>query len=64
MTRSYIVLIHGPLVFEPNAMIEHDSLPFVFDKHKPLSVGLLRRDQPSTPGQVRDVWNMFSSYEE
>lgn len=46
-TRSHLVVLHLPLVFDPKVMVEKNGLPFVLDKKLPGRLGLLRRDQPS-----------------
>eukprot|EP00882_Tetradesmus_deserticola_P000837 GHRQ01000910.1.p1 GENE.GHRQ01000910.1~~GHRQ01000910.1.p1 ORF type:complete len:541 (+),score=256.87 GHRQ01000910.1:282-1904(+) len=41
ITEHYAVIMHMPLVFDPKAMIEHNTLPVIFKPEMPSRIGLL-----------------------
>uniref|UniRef100_A0A383WM42 carotenoid 9,10-dioxygenase n=1 Tax=Tetradesmus obliquus TaxID=3088 RepID=A0A383WM42_TETOB len=41
ITEHYAVFMHMPLVFDPKAMIEHNTLPVIFKPEMPSRIGLL-----------------------
>lgn len=43
LTERYVIFLQPPLFFEPEAIVKKKSLPFVFDKTKPLRIGVLDR---------------------
>lgn len=43
LTEKYFILMDSPLVFDPQVMIKKGSLPFVFDKSRPVRFGVVDR---------------------
>ncbi|GFR51519.1 hypothetical protein Agub_g13935 [Astrephomene gubernaculifera] len=55
VTEHYVVLLHLPLCFDPQAMVKDRTVPFKLRTDLPSRIGLLRREQPSCPAGGAEV---------
>ncbi|KXZ51783.1 hypothetical protein GPECTOR_11g227 [Gonium pectorale] len=54
-TENYLVLMHLPLCFDPQAMVKDNTVPFRLRRELTSRIGLLRRDQASCPAGGAEV---------